>query len=263
VGGPGTETGGETPGDATLPSSSAFPLPLILPVVVATGGAIALGMAVMLFGKRRRDQAQPDTDQALAAAAARGAGVVAGSGLVPARPVVSPIAVAQAVQAVQAAAVAVPMAQDVEAFMPRWRRPSLIEARKIDPTRSVAPSTVNMTFEGRAGDAVAGLERRLIRYRLVRLLDAPDEVRGAELGTLDQGDEVVLLEKLGTYWRVICPDGREGWIHKMTLGDTVMESPGTPAATWTAADDISATPSTSTFEDVMKLYAERRRQAAG
>jgi len=99
------------------------------------------------------------------------------------------------------------------------------------------------------------MERRRIRYRLVSLLDAPDEIRGTEVGTLDEGDEVVLLEKLGTYWRVLCPDGREGWLHKMTLGDVVIESSG--ADTWTAADNG---PSVGSFEDILRAYTEGRRQ---
>ena len=56
-----------------------------------------------------------------------------------------------------------------------------------------------------------------------RLLDAPDELRSVEIGQLDQGDEVQLLEKSGAYWRVLCPDGRQGWLHKMTLGDVVTD----------------------------------------
>jgi hypothetical protein len=53
-------------------------------------------------------------------------------------------------------------------------------------------------------------ERRVIRYRVVRLLDAPDELRSADIGQLDQGDEVQLLERSGAYWLVLCPDGRRG-----------------------------------------------------
>ena len=81
-----------------------------------------------------------------------------------------------------------------------------------------------------------GLERRRIRYRLVSLLDEPDEVRGVEIGSLDEGDEVVLVEKRGTYWRVLCPDGREGWLHKMTLGDVVIDA-SAAADSWTSGDE--------------------------
>ena len=126
-------------------------------------------------------------------------------------------------------------APEIDGHMPRWRRPSLMEARKADPTRFIA-ADAKLTFDGRASAAVMGLERRRIRYRLVSLLDEPDEVRGVEIGSLDEGDEVVLVEKRGTYRRVLCPDGRDGWVHKMTLGDVVIDA---AAATdsWTSGDE--------------------------
>ena len=106
--------------------------------------------------------------------------------------------------------------------MPRWRRPSLLEARKTDPART--PHTNQpLSFDGGIVNAAEGYERRMIRYRVVRLLDAPDEFRSADIGQLDQGDEVQLIERSGTYWLVLCPDGRQGWLHKMTLGDVVNE----------------------------------------
>jgi len=71
---------------------------------------------------------------------------------------------------------------------------------------------------------------------------------------LDEGDEVVLLEKHGTYWRVLCPNGSQGWLHKMTLGELAID----PAPdTWTAAD---VGPSTGTFEDVLRSYREQKGQ---
>jgi hypothetical protein len=121
----------------------------------------------------------------------------------------------------------VPGPVDIEAGMPRWRRPSLIEARKANPARSIA-SSHRMSFEEGAVDATEGRERRTIRYAVVRLLDAPDELRSAEIGQLDQGDEVLLIERSGSYWLVLCPDGRQGWLHKMTLGDIVSDAPANP-----------------------------------
>ena len=80
---------------------------------------------------------------------------------------------------------------------------------------------------------IASYERRTIRYRVVRLLDAPDELRSADIGQLDQGDEVQLLEKSGAYWLVLCPDGRQGWLHQMTLGDVINDTPSlTTAEAW-------------------------------
>ena len=144
--------------------------------------------------------------------------------------------------------------------MPRWRRPSLLEARKADPVRDATVSP-RLTFDHGLVGPLDGRERRLIRYTVVRLLDSPDELRGSEIGFLDNGDEVQLLEKRGVYWLVLCPDGRQGWIHKMTLGDVVDETAATNAATatmpidaetWTMGEDVD--------RDVLAAYLESRRR---
>ncbi len=121
--------------------------------------------------------------------------------------------------------------------MPRWRRPSLLEARRADPVRNAAP-VARLTFDAGLVAAVEGRERRLIRYHVVELLEAPDELRSVRVGSLTQGDEVQLLERSGSHWRVLCPDGRQGWIHKMTLGEVVGEPPPPgPRQTW-ATDSV-------------------------
>ncbi len=218
-----------------------------LPTVVVTTGGVTMLMAFMMFGKRRRDGEPNGSDDELSEAARRGYGMAGHSGLVP--------NAAAAPAALQAVIVAEPAAE-TDQHLPRWRRPSLMEARKNDPLRSVS-TTVRLTFDGEAGEAVSGLERRLIRYRLVSLLDMPDEVRGVEIDVLDEGDEVVLLEKRGTYWRVLCPDGREGWLHKMTLGDVVIGSSVSDSASWTSGDEDG---DVGGFEDVLRAYDEHRRQ---
>jgi hypothetical protein len=106
-----------------------------------------------------------------------------------------------------------PLSADLEALLPRWRRPSLLQARKADPIRDSTPAA-RLTFDQGLVGKLDGRERRTIRYSLVRLLDSPDELRAAEIGYLDQGDEVQLLEKYGAYWLVLCPDGRQGWVPK-------------------------------------------------
>jgi hypothetical protein len=172
-----------------------------------------MAMAFAIFGKKRRDEEPPAPDEVLKANAARGAGF----------------------GGVKAAA-AIPAPFDAEAAMPRWRRPSLLEARKADPTRTVI-TTPRMSFDETA--ATEGVERRVVRYRVVRLLDAPDELRSADIGQLDQGDEVQLLEKSGAYWLVLCPDGRQGWLHKMTLGEIINETvvaSGSAGEAWGAPD---------------------------
>ena len=225
--------------------------PLGLVATLATTSAVVgATMAFSLFGKRRRDGEPPASDDILAGQAATGV-AVATTGL----------ASHLGPRAGVVAAPPGPTPLDHELDMPRWRRPSLLVARKADPTRNatVAP---RLTFDRGLVGPLDGRERRLIGYNLVRLLDQPDELRGSEIAFLDQGDEVQLLEKRGVYWLVLCPDGRQGWIHKMTLGEVVGEplKNDTPTATmpidaetWTMGEDLD--------HDVLAAYLENRRRA--
>ncbi len=206
------------------------------PMLVTSTGAVAMAMAFGIFGKRRRDGEPPAPDGLLAAAAA---GV-----------------------AVKEILVAPDTVEDLEAAMPRWRRPSLIQARKADPIRDTTP-TPRLAFDQALVGPLDGHVRRLIRYRVVRLLDAPDELRGRETGYLDRDDEVELLEKHGAYWLVHCPDGRQGWVHNMTLGEVVgqqvqrdgpVATMPIAAETWTMGDSDADT-------DVFEAYLESRRRA--
>jgi hypothetical protein len=175
------------------------------PVLITTSGTVAVWMAFVFFGKRRRDGEPPAPDPVLAAHAAAGPEPVPAASLVP--PTASGLPIP-------------PGVDPDEAALPRWRRPSLMLARKTDPLRTdiVTPA---LTFADGAVRPVDGAERRRIRYRLVRLMDVPDEVRANEIGILDQGDEVQVMEAFGTYRLVLCPDGQQGWLHRMVLGDVV------------------------------------------
>lgn len=182
----------------------------VIPMLVGTSGAVAMTFAFAIFGKKRRDGEPPASDEVLQARAARG---LAGA--------------PDAEAALVSGPVSVPL--DAEAAMPRWRRPSLLEARKADPTRSVNVAQ-HLSFDSGLVEAIDGHERRIVRYRVVRLLDSPDELRASDIGQLDQGDEVQLIERSGSYWLVLCPDGRRGWLHKMTLGEVVSDgAPGQSA----------------------------------
>ena len=204
----------------------------VVPMLVGTATATAMAFAFAIFGKKRRDEQPPAPDEVLQASAARGHGDVprgdAASGVV--------------------RSTAFPMPLDSEAGMPRWRRPSLLEARKADPARYIA-TTPKMSFETAGVASDASHERRVIRYRVVRLLDAPDELRSADIGQLDQGDEVQLLERSGAYWLVLCPDGRQGWLHKMTLGEIVTDE--APASPW--GGDVD--------DDVLTAFYQARARA--
>ena len=165
--------------------------------LLGSAGAVTVWMAFALFGKRRRDETLPAPPAVLAASAG------------------------QVVAAIAVAPVAEPL--DPEALMPRWRRPSLLEARRTDPARAPARVYQAMSFSSSA--VGSGRERRLIRYAVAALLDRPDELEGIRLGDLSTGDEVELIERSGSYWLVGCPDGRQGWLHRMTLGDVVTGRP--------------------------------------
>ena len=170
-----------------------------LPAVVGSTILVTTWMAFMLFNKRRRDGDPPAPDGILQAAAATGIGM--GMVFAPA-PVAPP---------------------DPEALMPRWRRPSLLEARKTDPVRSPAPVRPRLTFAIGASDANPGAERRAIRYAVIPLLDRPDEILAQRIGELVAGDEVQVEQRSGAYCHVLCPDGRQGWVHRTTLGDVIAE----------------------------------------
>jgi hypothetical protein len=229
------------------------PLGLVA-TLVTTSGIVGATLAFGLFGKRRRDGDPPAPDDVLAHAARSPLAVAAAAGYARGD---ADLDEAEAAVAV----VKAPNPREAELALPRWRRPSLLEARKADPIRD-AVEVPRLTFDHGLVGPIDGRERRLIRYNLVRLLDMPDELRGTELAFLDQGDEVQLLEKRGAYWLVLCPDGRQGWIHKMTLGETIGERPvqSTPTATmpiaaetWTMGDDVDG--------DVLAAYLASRRRA--
>src|SRR5699024_8794921 len=63
----------------------------------------------------------------------------------------------------------------------------------------------------------AGVDRAVVRYQLVPLLDLPDEVRGVPTGDLQAGDEVETIGKRGVWTEVRTPHGAVGWVHRTTL----------------------------------------------
>jgi hypothetical protein len=103
---------------------------------------------------------------------------------------------------------------DPEAAMPRWRRPSLLEARHADYSRLTPSNRMPMRF----GDEAAEVDVRVVRYAVVPVLDRPDEVLGLRQSDLASGDEVQVLSSSGTFLEVLCPNGDQGWVHRTTLG---------------------------------------------
>jgi len=66
-----------------------------------------------------------------------------------------------------------------------------------------------LRFQNVAG---LGVVRRQITYRLIRLSDAPDDLRSNEIMRLDRGDEVEILGQEGSYIQVRTPTGEVGWV---------------------------------------------------
>jgi len=82
-----------------------------------------------------------------------------------------------------------------------------------EPGRRVAPPQACVFDRPPA----AGVERFKIAYVRVRLSSAPDDLRSTELGRLDRGDEVELVDSFEGYLQVRTPTGVTGWIHRNAL----------------------------------------------
>jgi hypothetical protein len=103
---------------------------------------------------------------------------------------------------------------DPESNMPRWRRPSLLEARHSDYTRQATATRQPMRF---SGDDSADIDVRVVRYAVVPVLDRPDEVVGMLQSELAYGDEIQVVGASGAFIEVLCPNGDRGWVHRTTL----------------------------------------------
>lgn len=108
-----------------------------------------------------------------------------------------------------------PEPDDEERFVPRWRRPSVQKARFSDPIKDHAPRPALRFAEA----AAAGVARFEIRYRSVRIGSDPVDAVSQELGRLDLGDEVELLQRSRGFAQVRIPGGLVGWV----LADTLVE----------------------------------------
>jgi hypothetical protein len=118
--------------------------------------------------------------------------------------------------------------------LPRWLDPSIAAARlPIDTTTAVRAAAAIAVLPPREPQVFAGpiderIERVLVRYDAVPLLDRPDDVLGQSLGELDGGDEAEILERGEIWTQVRTPAGAAGWIPSMTISGLVA----------VAADDV-------------------------
>ena len=62
-----------------------------------------------------------------------------------------------------------------------------------------------------------GIERARVGYRRVRIGSEPVDVGSTELGRLDRGDEIEILESHEGFLRVRTPDHITGWIPRQTI----------------------------------------------
>jgi hypothetical protein len=65
--------------------------------------------------------------------------------------------------------------------------------------------------------AAKDAQRTTVGYRQVRLSDAANDVGSRELGRLDRGDEVEILDSFEGFLQVRTPDGLTGWIPRQTI----------------------------------------------
>ena len=194
-----------------------------LPTAAVLGLSITLaGLAGMLGLSRRREPKRTrGRDRKAAAAAQATAPVATPDPDAPVDPLVESMNPVEAV--------------DPEMLMPRWRRPSLLAARRADPLRMSQGDRAPLRFP--IGDEVP-TSRRVVRYAVVALLDRPDEVLGRQRADLQAGDEVEVIEATGAFWQVACPDGLTGWVHRTTLAAVPVET----AAFGRRLADVAAEP---------------------
>lgn len=126
---------------------------------------------------------------------------------------------------------------DPEANMPRWRRPSLLEARRSDPSRVAPAHRTPMRF---TDDQIYQFDVRIVRYAVVPLLDRPDELQGMRIGELEAGDEIQVLSSQGAFLDVHCPNGERGYVHRTTLRPRDAAGPASAAISQSHDDALSA-----------------------
>jgi hypothetical protein len=101
-----------------------------------------------------------------------------------------------------------------EANLPRWLRPALNDQRQANDRGSLPAFHEPERF---AAPGKGGAERRTIAYRLVRLSAGPDDIRFAEVGRLDRGDEVEVIGESDGFLKVRTPAGLEGWVPRVVI----------------------------------------------
>jgi hypothetical protein len=170
-------------------AGSSLPGPLLLAPLLALGG-------IILVAARRRRR-HPDGEPGLVAAAAA-AGATAAVAPEPAAPSRDP-AIEEDLEPI-----------DEDAPLKKTRR----SPKRAAVAAMVAAAGPVRTFEKPAAKGVA---RAKVGYRQVRISSEPDALRSTELGRLDRGDEVEILDSHEGFLRVRTPDEITGWILRHTI----------------------------------------------
>jgi hypothetical protein len=147
-----------------------------------------------------------------------------------------------------------------EAGIPRWRRPSLKEAR-YNSDRVAAPVARKLAF---SAPAVHGVERSVVRYDLVPLLDQPDEVMGIPIAELRAGDEVDVTGRRSVWVEVRTPNGRAGWLHRTTLEiarEDPLPSPAAESAAEPGTGSATGEPEPQGLDQMLAAIVAQRRAA--
>ena len=195
-------------------------------IVALALGIVAAGVVGIVAVTRRGGQRKPSAAEEIAAMMAP-------------RPEPARQAAPRPEQATAVDAMAPPDFREVdpEANMPRWRRPSLLEARRSDPTRQTMSTRVPMRF---TDDQIYQFDVRIVRYAVVPLLDRADEVLGMRIADLEQGDEVQVLSAQGTFVEIHCPNGERGYVHRTTLRPRAADAPAFAAMAEPHEDALAA-----------------------
>jgi hypothetical protein len=104
--------------------------------------------------------------------------------------------------------------ESADADLPRSLRPTLREQRQSSDRGMLAAAREPARF---GAAPKSGVERRTIGYRLVRVSDAPDDIRSKEVGRVDRGDEVEVIGEHEGFLRVKTPSGLEGWVPRVVI----------------------------------------------
>ena len=166
---------------------------LALATAVAMGG----GFLLLLVARRRSRRDPADVGRSSLAAAAVALDPV---------PSAAPVALAE-MTAVDDELAPV----DDDAPLKKSRKTT----RKLQPAAAMgAAAAAKRTFDA---PPKRGIARAKVGYRQVRISSEPDAVRSAELGRLDRGDEVEILELHEGFLQIRTPDDITGWILRHTI----------------------------------------------